>query len=113
MPNGYPFWAQCHFCRRWADCHGRNNEDYEYWVGTWCNDCLDWIEEDEDEWWCYHTRNYLLHNIKGRIICCCPAHPLVHMIQLDAVAELLTDFLQPVSDAERIAEIRTFRLFSW
>ena len=93
MPNGHPFWAQCQFCRRWDYCHGRGDEEYIYWVGTWCNNCLAWIEADEYAWSTYHARNYQFHHIKGRILCCGPAHPLVHMIQVDAVAELLTDFL--------------------
>ena len=96
MPNGYPFWAQCHWCRQFDYCHGRNDEDYTFWVGVYCWDCLDWIDDDDDRWDYWHYRNTGYHRFRGRILCCGKEHPLVGLAQDDALMGLLTDFLHPL-----------------
>ena len=93
MPNGYPFWSQCHFCLQWDLCHGRGDEDFAFWVGTWCNTCLDWIEADEDSWAIFHARNYRFHHTAGLLLCCCRDHPLVDMARTEAATSLIAEFL--------------------
>ena len=93
MPDGGLIWMQCCHCRQWTHCHRRHQEDFEFWVGDWCDTCYDWIEEDEDAWLAFHSLVRTRHQISGRVSCTARENPLKALVALDGVLEPLVRFI--------------------
>ena len=54
MPNGHPAFADCDWCGNVTQIWARHKEDYLYWTGQYCSDCLDWIDVDDEHWHLYY-----------------------------------------------------------
>ena len=93
MPNGYPADDYCDYCGEWAPCHRRNEEDYVYWIGMYCDECLDWIDDDDELW----RKHWLLEaaqwNFTWRVRCATSEHCLIRLFQTDEVAKHIAQMI--------------------
>ena len=93
MPNGYSVDAYCNYCGVWAPCHRRSDEDYMYWIGLFCDACMDWIDDNDELW----MRHRLLQAAQWRLVCrarCATrGHCLIQLLETDGVAELIAEMV--------------------
>ena len=82
MPNG-SLRARCHYCWRLRVVHGRNQEDYAYFHGWFCDECLHWIIRNEEHW-----RLFRIMQMADNTM----AHPLSSLIASDYLGLIIASF---------------------
>ena len=85
MPNGcIDGW--CRYCRVFGALHFRSADDYDKFLGWYCDDCWDWIEADDEHW-----RLYALMNMADSS----RSHPLSGIVSDCGLGHAIADFIRP------------------
>ena len=83
MPNGAVM-GWCNRCEQWRLVHGRNYEDYAYFIGSFCDPCYDWIEAQVLMWNYREALQTIDHHLR---------HPLSQLLNDDGTGHLISEFV--------------------
>ena len=91
MPNGC-IEAACDHCQFVKTLHPRNAEDYNCWIGAYCDDCNDWINRNQEHWRLFHIMQMV--DKSCRMDTSEHWHPLSLIIADDSLGHIIASFAE-------------------
>ena len=84
MPNGC-IEAACDHCKFVKKLHHRDAENYNCWIGWYCDDCSEWIDWNQEHWRLFHIMKMVDKS---------KAHPLSLIIADHSLGHIIASFAE-------------------